>query len=862
MPDWIYTLLNLLSQFTGGRGGVDHVIVDFTIAAVCWSILLWIAIAQNRTKPDPRDALLRWGFAAALARELLMLSFALIAALGLVHKDVLHIFFPPLEHALSGAAQVVVGAAFMRFLVPGSAMPARYLRVGVAIHALSYLATFWWWGSFIIAHPERHFGQTWCDWLFHITASGTDAFAAIWLARNARGQIRNTVCVAFAFLFLWDFLKLPDMALGERYENIFHPIFHLCHLIAIPLFGLVYVRELIARRTMAEQVAAELSTGLEARVAARTLELEVSGAAEQARSRQAFRLQRVLFALAKDDKSNLEVSLQNLLGATGQALGVERVSFWTATPALDTLICRTLYTLSSDSVVTTPFTLCEADHPAYFQALRKMTQIVADDARAHESTRDFTEGYFIPLGITSMLDVPLWLTGRVAGVLCCEHVGPARAWTQAEMDFSNSIVEMLALAVESAERQRMESELRSAQSRQATLVELEAAINREETLQKVLDDIAETVTSQMPASAASVVLWDAVDETFTVSATTVPGQPSQAGAQRVRRSGGASRAIVDSGAPVITPDVSEDPHSANALLDQFGMRAYAGVPLLSDGKVLGVLYAIDREVRKYTAEDVGFLTAVASRATAAMVRFRLYESLRETNAQLADEVAERRVAEKKISASLREKEVMLQEIHHRVKNNLQVVSSLLNLQSRDNADPGLRAAFAESQQRIRSMALIHEMLYQSENLAEIDFGNYLRALVPVLLRSYNMKDGQVTHHIEADVIALRPQTAVPMGLIVNELVTNSLKHGFRDGRGGRISILCRRRGHEVELTVSDDGVGLPPDFTTEKTTSLGLRLVGMMKSQLDGRFEARNDNGAKFVFTFILAEVETHTATR
>jgi two-component sensor histidine kinase len=284
------------------------------------------------------------------------------------------------------------------------------------------------------------------------------------------------------------------------------------------------------------------------------------------------------------------------------------------------------------------------------------------------------------------------------------------------------------------------------------------------------------------------------------------------------------------------------------------MRAYAGVPLLIDGKALGVLYAIDRDVRNYDMRDVGFLSAVASRTAAALMKFRLYESLRETNVRLANEVAERRLAEQEISAALREKEVMLQEIHHRVKNNLQIVSSLLNLQSRDHQDPALHAAFGECQQRIRSMALIHEMLYQSRNLAELDFGDYLHTLVPALMRSYGTHAGRVTHDILTDKIAVPPETAVPLALIVNELITNSLKHAFPGQRGGCITIECRRGQGALELTVRDNGAGLPPDFEIGKSNSLGLRLVVMMARQLSAEIKARNQDGASFALTVSLPE--------
>jgi two-component sensor histidine kinase len=149
------------------------------------------------------------------------------------------------------------------------------------------------------------------------------------------------------------------------------------------------------------------------------------------------------------------------------------------------------------------------------------------------------------------------------------------------------------------------------------------------------------------------------------------------------------------------------------------------------------------------------------------------------------------------------------------------------------------------------MALIHEMLYQTEDLAEIDFGAYLRTLIPALIRSYGTNAVRVSHEIIAAAIPVRTETAVPLGLIVNELITNSLKHAFPSRRAGRISIEFRKLEEKAfSLIVRDDGVGLPEGFSIEKTSTLGLRLVGMMAGQLSGRFEAHSRDGAHFALTF------------
>jgi two-component sensor histidine kinase len=221
------------------------------------------------------------------------------------------------------------------------------------------------------------------------------------------------------------------------------------------------------------------------------------------------------------------------------------------------------------------------------------------------------------------------------------------------------------------------------------------------------------------------------------------------------------------------------------------------------------------------------------------------------NAALKVEVAVRRQAEGKVRESLQEKEVLLKEIHHRVKNNLQVVSSLLRLQAAGIKDEATAALFYESQTRVRSMALIHEELYQAGNLARVDFASYLRRLLPDLARSYRADASEnVDLKIEAMDVSLPVDRAIPCGLIVNELITNALKHAFPNGRQGGIQVRLAAQSKETTLAVRDDGVGFPPDVDFRQSRSLGLQLVCTLANQLGGTINLERDNGTEFVITF------------
>ncbi len=208
-------------------------------------------------------------------------------------------------------------------------------------------------------------------------------------------------------------------------------------------------------------------------------------------------------------------------------------------------------------------------------------------------------------------------------------------------------------------------------------------------------------------------------------------------------------------------------------------------------------------------------------------------------------------AENRITASLKEKEVLLREIHHRVKNNMQIISSLLRLQSNGISDPAARDSLQISQDRIRSMALVHEGLYRSEDLSHIDFAEYVRKLSGHLYSISADKGLKISFDIEIDDIRLDVNQAIPCGLIINELVTNSLKHAFPEERKGEVSIHMRKgKKGELTLIVADNGIGLSTDIDLRNTESLGMQIVTDLVQQLSGTIRMRSGQGTEFKIRF------------
>jgi len=219
------------------------------------------------------------------------------------------------------------------------------------------------------------------------------------------------------------------------------------------------------------------------------------------------------------------------------------------------------------------------------------------------------------------------------------------------------------------------------------------------------------------------------------------------------------------------------------------------------------------------------------------------------------DTTQRAIDEEKIWKLLREKETLLKEIHHRIKNNLQLISSLLGLQARSISDPDFRKLFLESQQRVHSMAILHETLYQSENFVEIDVARYIRKLAEHLFRSYDGMVDRIRLRTDLERVSLAPDDVVPCGLIVNELVSNALKYAFPGGLEGEIRIgLHAEPNNMAKLTIADTGIGLQGGVDWNTVRSLGFRLVHSLAKQLGAKIEVHSDVGTEFRITFPSAE--------
>jgi PAS domain S-box-containing protein len=268
-----------------------------------------------------------------------------------------------------------------------------------------------------------------------------------------------------------------------------------------------------------------------------------------------------------------------------------------------------------------------------------------------------------------------------------------------------------------------------------------------------------------------------------------------------------------------------------------GIQSALFTPLFIRDEVIGSLSFLSKRPRAYADRDRELGEYIGYQIAGAIANAQLY--------------LERMKAEDRILASLREKEVLLKEVHHRVKNNLQIISSLINLQSRNVQDPRALEVLRESQNRVRSLALVHERLYRSSDLSRVDFGEYIRNMVSSLFSSYSSLAQGVAYEIDAGETLVGVDLAIPCGLVLNELISNALKHAFPDGKRGKVFISFHRRGDgPYVLRVKDNGVGFPPGLDILKTETLGFQLVHTLTRQLAGSLELNREGGTEITFTF------------
>ncbi len=403
----------------------------------------------------------------------------------------------------------------------------------------------------------------------------------------------------------------------------------------------------------------------------------------------------------------------------------------------------------------------------------------------------------------------------------------------------------------SSQIERAAARHREAARAQQMMFELSEAANRALDIETLQLAVATKLGEHLGASRCVFHEIDVAADEALVRRDYHRGVPSLAGVTyRPSSFSAETQADLRAGRTVINHDAATDPRTASRYESGYqplAIVSYVAVPLFRDMIWTATLWVAYDTPYAWTPNEVVLVHGVAEKAWAWAEQVRMAGELRILNQNLERKVEERT---HHLDASLRERVILLKEVHHRVKNNLQVISSLLGLQAHLVVDPAARQMFEESRSRVLAIALVHESLYATKNLAEVGFAAYVRALSASLLASHGGAQRGIRIHIAAEGIELPVTIAIPCGLIINELVINALKHAFV-GHGGQIDIELREESSEVvSLRVADDGVGLPADLDLRALPSLGMELVFSFAEQLQASLDVTRAPGTSFTLRF------------
>jgi PAS domain S-box-containing protein len=485
---------------------------------------------------------------------------------------------------------------------------------------------------------------------------------------------------------------------------------------------------------------------------------------------------------------DVEKLAREITEVAAKATGVERANVWLFNEDESQLRCIDLFEATPGSHSSGSI-LHESEYGPEFASLRGVRFVDADDARNDPRTAGYLRAYLEPLGITSMLDALIEVSGHRLGLLCLEHVNRQHHWERDEVDFACQLADKIALSMVNRARREAQETLRASEERFAGAFE-HAPIG------------VALVSPDGRFLKVNHALCDLV------------GYPE---AELL------ARTFQDITHP---DDLDADLENVRQLLSG-RTRSYRMEKryVHASGRLVTILLSVS--LVRTPGGDPEYLIA-----------------------QIQD-ISDQKRAQAEIEGALREKQALLREVHHRVKNNLQVITSLLRLESSRREDPGTRLVLREMQGRILSMALLHETLYRTGDFGEIDLASYLKNLAEQLFRAQGSSTGSVSLRIDVTHVSVPIDQAIPCGLIANEMLTNSLKHGFAEGEKGEVTLTLRPEGDsEVHLSVRDNGVGLPKDFETRRARSLGMQLIADLARQLGGRVDIGAGQGAAFTVTF------------
>lgn len=549
--------------------------------------------------------------------------------------------------------------------------------------------------------------------------------------------------------------------------------------------------------------------------------------------------QTALLEIVRTDELETGKAFRDISELTSKTLSADRVSIWMYDSNSRTLKCSNIYEPLKKEHYQSDIILQE-EFVTYLKGLNREQNIYTPGDGHDPGAMSFDKQFITPYGSVSALIAKIRMKGKLIGIICYETKKAHRVWGMEDQDFAMSVSSLLSLASEVAEKKRAEEELiaRNEQviKQQAALIELSKL--KESNIETTFKKITEITSPPLNSDRTSIWLFNHAQSEIECKEMFIPSEAIHSSGIILKSEEFYNYFNAKNSIPFTTHDPENDPRTkefTQNFLHPFGTIIIIISRLRLKGDVVGMICYESKNPLKtdWTPEEYDFSLSVAGFISMIL------------------EASERNKAENAMINSLKEKELLLKEIHHRVKNNLSVISSLLYLQSKNISDRKQAEVFLECQSRVRTMVLVHEKLYQSKDIGRIDYSDYIKSLSEYLIHSFITNDSIVKINIDVKDVYLTLDTAINCGLIINELLSNSLKYAFKDRKEGIIDIKFYNMGeNKFYLSIKDDGVGMPSTLNFKETSTLGLQLVTTLVDQLEGSIKLDSSSGTNYEIEF------------
>jgi signal transduction histidine kinase len=830
MEEFIDFVLVLLTQFAGGPGPRENNLVRFGLPATLWAALLVVAWLRQRQNDLPREKLLVWGFALGLARELFMFSHVARQLAGAGGEESGIFLSEPLEHALTLAAVVTVAAAFLRYLLDDELLSRRYLQAGLAATVISFLGTWRWWSQHATANPEARFNQTPGGVFFFLMIAAFASIAIVLLWRQ-RGWLRNAVSVALAFHVVIGFLRLYNFLSLRAYAEAICPFCNSLHILSIPLFGYVYIREQSIEKQRAEDELAAYRDQLEDLVEERTGELTVAN--EQLHAEVGERKR----AEAEIAQRNTELAAQNAIAATlSETLDLESI----LNKALDMVLAVVdmeagcIFLMDPDGetlemrarrggIAPQRIKMADAKLSSCAGIARKAVlefQPVVHDVCDHPP--DGRSTFVLEEGLQVLIGTPLVSHGRAVGALSLASRSQV-AVPPGRLDLLAGIGRQIGMVVENA---NLYQETQDWANELTLLHQVSVLLNSTLDPGQIYDQITEQSAKLLGCPVASVFRWDEENQQgLAVASYGLDGQRIEGMGLQLAESPILSE-LATRRRSIPIEDSHADARVPDAWRQALDMRALLCVPVWGAEDPLAFLFMIDqRQPRRWNTGEIELVESFVNRAAVALENAYLHKQLER-------------------AATLEERQRIAADMHDGLSQTLSYLalkayhaSELLEdgrVQEVFDEHGDMQVAIERATREVRqSISSLREAPQPRQALQQV-----LAGLVDELIVETRASMPLVTDLQEP--LVLPPDQTAQVVRVVREALLNAVRHS----NAQQISVSLEQQDDQVAIVVEDDGQGFDPHVPPEDGRDhFGLSIMRARAARIGARIKIESAPG-------------------